>query len=484
MMWVEDDRVKTITGLFTLEEILGHWRTHKHRSIAVHFRFSTKGSITVDNCHPFKVLDKDEDGVDLYMMHNGSIPGLGERGGKSDTRLWIETYLRPRLLAEGYEVIKKQEVRDEIGRRITIKNKLFFLASDGWNGFVNRAEGHLLGDTWYSNLYSLKKKTPRTVAAAPSPVVREIDLEDANSSTRLGEVHPVPHARSYLGRLDPDDLEAVQFDKGKYRYYLESETVTGTPRIDYFTHHELWQARQEKQRRDELARERESRLQASAASKKQETKYTGRLDPDLSDKIQYDNAKNEYFIRMSTHHVETYSRLEIEKAREERARRTNERRASQEPPKYTGRLSVEDYDYAVYTGTAKDCIVRQTIGVNRYQNIQYTKAEFEEAAREKRRIAEEKRADQAKIEEAKRTSLKSPENIAKIIAAAEARRNQARVSARAIPLDQPTNLNVVPLPKATDKTSAEICEIYGQNGVQDTDGDNVPEHIKAAIEHI
>ena len=49
--------------------------------VAVHFRFATHGSISPNNCHPFKVNEK------TFLMHNGVLSGLGDSGlnGRSDS---------------------------------------------------------------------------------------------------------------------------------------------------------------------------------------------------------------------------------------------------------------------------------------------------------------------------------------------------------------------------------------------------------------
>lgn len=51
---------------------------------AVHFRYATAGSKTVDNAHPFQIAD------DVLLMHNGVLTGVHERDDKSDTRQLAE----------------------------------------------------------------------------------------------------------------------------------------------------------------------------------------------------------------------------------------------------------------------------------------------------------------------------------------------------------------------------------------------------------
>lgn len=65
-----------------------------------HLRYRTHGLTSMENCHPFQVLNKAEHGRDLYMMHNGMISitsGDKEDKDKSDTALFVEYVVRPTL---------------------------------------------------------------------------------------------------------------------------------------------------------------------------------------------------------------------------------------------------------------------------------------------------------------------------------------------------------------------------------------------------
>lgn len=45
----------------------------KDCNVALHLRFRTAGLTDLDNTHPYQVLNKDKDGVDLWFMHNGTL---------------------------------------------------------------------------------------------------------------------------------------------------------------------------------------------------------------------------------------------------------------------------------------------------------------------------------------------------------------------------------------------------------------------------
>lgn len=63
----------------------------------IHFRYSTKGATSLDNCHPFTLVN----GADrqCYMMHNGTYHTLGSynSSGDSDTKELVDKWLVPTL---------------------------------------------------------------------------------------------------------------------------------------------------------------------------------------------------------------------------------------------------------------------------------------------------------------------------------------------------------------------------------------------------
>ena len=62
----------------------------------IHFRYSTRGSTTLDNCHPFEVFNDGHRQV--FMMHNGTFNTYGQfNQGKSDTLEVVEKVVVPPL---------------------------------------------------------------------------------------------------------------------------------------------------------------------------------------------------------------------------------------------------------------------------------------------------------------------------------------------------------------------------------------------------
>ena len=114
------------------ETFIERWEELKNVHAIYHLRFTTHGTTTMDNVHPFKVLDKATHGRDLYFMHNGCISITSsdpEDKDKSDTRLFGEYVLRP-LLAEFPTALENLAVQSLIEDYIG-SSKLIFLDSDG-----------------------------------------------------------------------------------------------------------------------------------------------------------------------------------------------------------------------------------------------------------------------------------------------------------------------------------------------------------------
>ncbi len=55
------------------EKIARLLEPYKDQKAYLHLRFRTSGAKALESCHPFKIMDKDMDGADLFLMHNGTI---------------------------------------------------------------------------------------------------------------------------------------------------------------------------------------------------------------------------------------------------------------------------------------------------------------------------------------------------------------------------------------------------------------------------
>ncbi len=104
--------------------------------VAYHFRIKTHGSICDTQCHPFRVLNKEEHGQDIYMMHNGVISGQKGEVGESDTQMFVNGVLRP-MLAENPDMIKTRMFKSWVEHEVGGGNRLLFMYGDGKTVRIN-----------------------------------------------------------------------------------------------------------------------------------------------------------------------------------------------------------------------------------------------------------------------------------------------------------------------------------------------------------
>lgn len=67
----EDGLVHIVKGFTKIEDFLKAWEPHEQKSAIIHFRWTTHGSNTRANCHPFELADG-------ALIHNGIIGGMGD----------------------------------------------------------------------------------------------------------------------------------------------------------------------------------------------------------------------------------------------------------------------------------------------------------------------------------------------------------------------------------------------------------------------
>lgn len=117
----------------------------------IHFRNATHGTVNVDNCHPFAIVDGT-----FAVMHNGIIPiDCRSDSKRSDTWHYANTILEP-LLIQDPEALADESFITLIGQHVGAGNKLAILRADGTSAIVNRAQGSEIDGSWYSNLWSVE----------------------------------------------------------------------------------------------------------------------------------------------------------------------------------------------------------------------------------------------------------------------------------------------------------------------------------------
>jgi|TARA_B110000503_G_C7048239_1_gene371146 hypothetical protein len=126
--------------------------------MGLHWRFTTTGSSDKGNCHPFSVLNTEQHGRDVFLMHNGAkLPTPMIDKDKSDTHQYVKYVLRPMLSNNPdllYNADWQEMIADSIG-----SDKLLFLDSKTKKfTIINEDEGETLeNNMWLSNTYSLSR---------------------------------------------------------------------------------------------------------------------------------------------------------------------------------------------------------------------------------------------------------------------------------------------------------------------------------------
>jgi hypothetical protein len=138
----------------------------KEVPLLLHFRYNTAGKTNLRNAHPFPVLEKDTDGIDIRMAHNGTINKYKTiaKADESDTRAFVREFVRP-LLKRMVKAVGPDEVLKDpftmklLEDQIPSGSVLSFVDGNGYFQNINElGNGGGREDGWYfSNKYSFNK---------------------------------------------------------------------------------------------------------------------------------------------------------------------------------------------------------------------------------------------------------------------------------------------------------------------------------------
>jgi hypothetical protein len=186
-MYVQDGQLVIKKQLFkSVDELVTFFEDNiDGRDCAFHFRMKTHGNIDLENCHPYQVCSMEEDGLDMWMMHNG-ILHTGNKADvtKSDTWHYIRDYIRP-LIKFNPDVVFEPFFADIIGEHIG-SNRFVFMDNTGRIAVVNEDQGVYWGGRWMSNTYAWN---------APSGVSKntEVDMWDLEKAQVDVDTPPVKY---------------------------------------------------------------------------------------------------------------------------------------------------------------------------------------------------------------------------------------------------------------------------------------------------
>lgn len=166
----------------------------------VHFRFATAGKRSLVNTHPFPLLTKEKHGVDVQLMHNGTMSHFNITGSdSSDTARMVDEVAAP-LFERAWkyhdgneEALMTDESLMATLRALVGYGVITFMSQSGWISKVNMFNGQDYDWGWASNKSTLE--TP----SKDSWYRRGKDSEkDSSSKTFL----PSPNASAWS---PPDD---------------------------------------------------------------------------------------------------------------------------------------------------------------------------------------------------------------------------------------------------------------------------------------
>lgn len=147
----------------TDDEIVKIVNEFKEFPAKIHFRYKTQGDINADNLHPFQILNYDDHGIDIIMMHNGTLhefnPAKDDK--RSDSRIFAEDFCRPlfeRMEAIGYENLLSDPFVERILKKyIPSASKVLFTDSEDKTLIINKNQGNEFDFGWSSNKYSFER---------------------------------------------------------------------------------------------------------------------------------------------------------------------------------------------------------------------------------------------------------------------------------------------------------------------------------------
>jgi hypothetical protein len=125
----------------SLDEAMSTVDARRGEECAIHFRYRTAGDKGKANVHPHKLGR-------AYAMHNGTLSEYAGDKRRSDTRLFLDQWLAPRMRRGN------MPARSEVESKLGHGNKLVLMPRPGQFTVYNRHLGLDHGALWLSNDYA------------------------------------------------------------------------------------------------------------------------------------------------------------------------------------------------------------------------------------------------------------------------------------------------------------------------------------------
>ena len=146
----------------------------------LHMRYATAGAKDLDNCHPFELMTKHKDGLDVAFMHNGTIHDFNNYGDESDSISFVNLILRP-LFERSTGLYSDPTIldltEDDLNGMIISKyagatNVFTFMDGRGNIAYFNKSKGKEFDEGWWaSNNSYFSPVSKHTPTKSHSPVV-------------------------------------------------------------------------------------------------------------------------------------------------------------------------------------------------------------------------------------------------------------------------------------------------------------------------
>ena len=171
------------------KEFVQFYNEHIHgRECAFHLRMKTHGHIDLINCHPYEILNYEDHGIDLWLMHNGILHTDNKADiTKSDTWHYINDYLRP-MLIDNPDFAFHPSFNALISDHIGSSNKFVIMDNFGRQAVLNEPQGVYWGGRWLSNTYAW---------SAPTAVSKSIEADRYDLGLAEEQIATAPISYSY-----------------------------------------------------------------------------------------------------------------------------------------------------------------------------------------------------------------------------------------------------------------------------------------------
>lgn len=153
VMYHIDGVLYTAKGVGTEDDAVAFYKEHASKGVDTifHFRLKTHGAIETDQSHPYDVFENETYAV--AMMHNGILStGNADDKDKSDTWHFIKNYLTP--IATAHPDMLFNEAFIKLLGGFIGNNRFVFMSNTGQVGYVNKEQGVIWGERWFSNTYA------------------------------------------------------------------------------------------------------------------------------------------------------------------------------------------------------------------------------------------------------------------------------------------------------------------------------------------